>query len=215
MGKMIMSELFTTKELDEIKGALLQHKNRLGEANTAKDPDHLALAKGLKVALADKAKAVAQVERMQALMNKIKRAHENNLKLTAQDLAGCKKHIRDMSSTSDVQSAKLGEMAVKLRKAQTQHDVSTVGHKVCSQRMASAEAEVARLKALAMKAANANAQERVVGLKSEEVATPQKTAQEAVTPQKTAQKVGGEQSCLLYTSPSPRDRTRSRMPSSA
>ena len=26
---------------------------------------------------------------------------------------------------------------------------------------------------------------------------------------------GGDNSCLLYTSPSPRDRTRSRMPSSA
>ena len=31
----------------------------------------------------------------------------------------------------------------------------------------------------------------------------------------TAARIGTEDTCLLYTSPSPRDRTRSRMPSSA
>ena len=37
---------------------------------------------------------------------------------------------------------------------------------------------------------------------------------EALTPGKPS-KTGTTKACLLYTSPSPRDRTRSRMPSSA
>ena len=57
-------------------------------------------------------------------------------------------------------------------------------------------------------------EKETIGVKNEEnvESTPQTTQK---SHEETAKKLKKQRTCLLYTSPSPRDRTRSRMPSSA
>merc|ERR1712010_424763 len=154
MGKLIMSDLFSNKELGDIKNALVSqshsHKN-LGESNKQADPDHVALAKGLSVALQDKARAQKKIHAVEEQLARAKKAHSVNAQLNAATL----------NTKSEDMHKQFLTVNAKLQKAETRHHVTKRGFEMCDKREEALQAQVRSLKTSALEQLAKQSNEKV------------------------------------------------------
>lgn len=164
MGKLIMSDLFSNKELGDLKAALLDqahaHK-KLGESNTQTDPDHVALAKGLSVALQDKAKAEEKIRTVERQLAMVKKAHAVSVQRDAATLSTCKSKVASLSLQSKDMHKEVVSANTKLQEAQTKHHVTQRGFEMCDKRQKALQAQVRSLQTnsleqLAQRSGNSN-----------------------------------------------------------
>merc|ERR1712166_168503 len=175
MGKMIMSDMFSPKELEQTKAALdAQGKQQLGESSTVTDPDHVALAKGLSLALGAKTKAEDQVQALERTVGRMKKNHSARVQKTAANLSGCQERVKSVQAESKGMQSKVTHMNAELAKATTRHKISARGHELCEQRAASAEAAMSHLKSEAMDfATKAMAKKPIAPIKKAAASAPQ------------------------------------------
>jgi len=153
MGKLIMSDLFSNKELEHMKMALTAYSNShgdLGESNAHTDPDHVTLAKGLSIALRDKAQAEEKAHAAEQELARRKQAHASKLQLNAATLNACKEHIATLNAKSKQMHHKFLNVKGKLQQAETQHHLSKRGFELCASRAKATEAQIRSLKASAI-----------------------------------------------------------------
>ena len=208
LEKALLKQTTLSAELSTLK--------KIAEENMATNAHLAAQVKEKKIELADVkeqlAAAQAQASRLDAAENDVSKLRELNSVLIAQV-----KTLKVVQTENDSLAKALRERSGELEKVQLQlaaaERAKATGEKV-------SETQIANLRELNTRIIQRMAEvkeeqrkkfQQLIDSKSLELSTAKADLDKATKEIAT----GRKDTCLLYTSPSPRDRTRSRMPSSA